>query len=202
MIEIDLTTIIVTLIGSIFSTGAIMTGLNFIIFRKQNKTIKTNEAKTSNLDVEAKTIENDNAQIDLGKKYIESSMEIIELMKKSNQERDDFYDKQNKRFNEFEKKIDKLQNEVNNTKTTVQRVDSKVNNIENRTQRIEKEQYVMGKFLNGELTRFKKEHQELMQMQEEISNKETQENKLTKGISGTSGPIESFNETAQNKETK
>lgn len=176
MIEIDLTTIILTLIGSTVGTGAIMTGLNFIIFRKQNKTIKTNEAETSNLDVEAKTIENDSAQIDLGKKYIESSMEIIELMKKSNQERDDFYDKQNKRFDEFEKKIDKLQNEVNNTKTTIQRVDSKVNNIEIRTQRIEKEQYVTGKFLNGELTRFKKEHQELMQMQEEISqNKENKE---------------------------
>lgn len=174
MIEIDLTTIIVTLISSIVGTGAIMTGLNFIIFRKQNKTIKTNEAKTSNLDVEAKTIENDNAQIDLGKKYIESSIEIIELMKKSNQERDDFYEKQNKRFDDFEKKIDKLHNEVNNTKTTIQRVDSKVNNIENRTQRIEKEQFVMGKFLNGELTRFKKEHQELVQMQIQEIQKESQ----------------------------
>lgn len=172
MLEIDLTTIIATLIGSVVGTGAIITGLNFIIFRKQNKIIKTNEAETSNLDVEAKTIENDIAQIDLGKKYIESSMEIIELMKKSNRERDDFQREQNKRFDDFEKKIDKLHNEVNNTKTTIQRVDSKVNNIESRTQRIEKEQFVMGKFLNGELTRFKKEHQELMQPE---SQKESQE---------------------------
>lgn len=155
---LDWTTLIVTIITSTLGTGVITGFVSFIIYRKANRTIKENEAKTSNLDVEAKNIENDSAQIDLGKKYIESSLQIIELMKQSNKERDNFYETQNKRFNEFEEKLDKL--------------NVKVDNIDERTSRIAKEQTIQKCYLNGELEKYKREHQELIvKIEEETNNK-------------------------------
>lgn len=153
---LDWTTIIVTIISCTVGSSAITGFLSFFIYRKANKTIKNNEAKTSNLDVEAKNIENDSAQIDLGKKYIESSLQIIELMKQSNKERDTFYETQNKRFNEFEEKIDRL--------------NTKVDNVDKRTSRIEKEQIIQKHYLNGELEKYKREHKELIAKIEEDTN--------------------------------
>lgn len=169
MIQIDLTTIIVTLISSIVGTGAIITGLNFIIFRKQNKTIKTNEAETSNLDVEAKKTENDDAQIDLGKKYIQASVEIVDMMKKNSMEMNDFYENQNKKLNEFyemqNKKFGEFEKKLDDVHKDIDTINTKVSDIDERTSRIEQEQSIHGAFLNGELTKFKAEHQELMKMQ-------------------------------------
>lgn len=139
---------IITIVATVLVSAGLVSLIQLIIFRKQNKTIKTSEAKSAEMDVDKKEIEQNSAQIDLGNKFIESSMKIMELMKKSDSERDEFYKQQDRKFNDISRKMDAI-------KANVNRLDKKVDNVAARTERIEKEMNVQTDFLNGELAKYK-----------------------------------------------
>jgi len=75
---IDWTTIITAIIG-VVSGGFLVTIYELIKYRKQNKTLKDNEATNS-------TSETQSNQIDLGKKYIQEMLETMELVKQYTQQ--------------------------------------------------------------------------------------------------------------------
>jgi hypothetical protein len=80
--------VILTIIGS----GGLATVLSFVVYRKQNKTIKDNEAKATDLSIEEKQLELDRKQIDLGNEFMKSSLEMTKKMQDmmlQNQTRDE-----------------------------------------------------------------------------------------------------------------
>ena len=71
---------------------AIGSGIVWLVYRKQNKTIKDNEAKQTSLSVEEKELELDRKQIDLGNEFMKSSLEMTKKMQDmmlQNQTRDE-----------------------------------------------------------------------------------------------------------------
>ena len=80
--------VILTILGS----GGLATVLSFLVYRKQNKKIKDNEAKGTDLDIEEKELELDRKQIDLGNEFMKSSLEMTKKMQDmmlQNQTRDE-----------------------------------------------------------------------------------------------------------------
>ena len=81
--------------SGIIGSGVILTigsGIVWIVYRKQNKTIKDNEAMQTTLSVEEKELELDRKQIDLGNEFMRSSLEMTKKMQEmmlQNKERDD-----------------------------------------------------------------------------------------------------------------
>lgn len=80
--------VILTIVGS----SGLATVLSFVVYRKQNKTIKDNEAKATDLSIEEKQLELDRKQIDLGNEFMKSSLEMTKKMQDmmlQNQTRDE-----------------------------------------------------------------------------------------------------------------
>ena len=105
------------LILNVLGTGvvaSIITFVSFFIYRKQNKKIKDNEAKGTDLAIEEKELELDRKQIDLGNEFMKSSLEMTRKMQEMMT--------QNQQSNENNWKVmfsrmDVLENTVVNIKT-------------------------------------------------------------------------------------
>ena len=100
---------------SVVLTSSILVNIGsavlFFIFWRQNKTIKDNEAKGSNLEIEEKELEIDRKQIDLGNEFMKSSLEMTRKMQEmmaQNQQRDE------KNWNEMFTRMDSMEKSVTN----------------------------------------------------------------------------------------
>ena len=102
--------------SGIIGSGVILTigsGIAWIVYRKQNKTIKDNEAKQTTLSVEEKELELDRKQIDLGNEFMKSSLEMTRQMQEmmtKNQQRDE------SNWKSMFQRIDMLESLVTNIK--------------------------------------------------------------------------------------
>lgn len=131
---------IATLLGSMAGSGVIAGAVTAVVYRKQNKTLKDNEVKSSNEDVEEKKISNDNSQIDLGNKFMQSTLEMTqkmqEMMLESDKQRDEYWKKQER---------------------TMEEMQSSIRNLAADVSEIKEEQKLEIAFLNGDYKAFKEE---------------------------------------------
>lgn len=72
----------------------------FFIFYKQNRALKNNDVKKSDVEVESGKIQNDMAQIDLGTHYLKSIIDASALINEANK---NIIDYTNNRKDDFEK---------------------------------------------------------------------------------------------------
>lgn len=132
---------IITAITAVAGGEFVFKMIDRIAFRKEEKKIKKNEAKSSNEDVEEKKINNDNAQIDLGSKFLQQSLEMTEKMKEmmleSDRQRDEYWRKQEHKMEDMQSSINKLAADVSE---------------------IKEEQKSEIAFLNGDYKAFKENH--------------------------------------------
>ena len=84
----------------IFGGSSLIGVVLFLIFFKQNKALKNNEVKKSDVEVESGNIQNDMAQIDLGTHYLKSIIDASALINEANK---NIIDYTNNRKDDFEK---------------------------------------------------------------------------------------------------
>ena len=103
---------IITAISAVVGGEFIFRMTDRIAFRKEEKKIKKNEAKSSTADVEEKEINNDKAQIDLGKEFMQSTLEMTKKMQdmimSSDKQRDEYWSKQEAGIKGIKSSIDGL----------------------------------------------------------------------------------------------
>lgn len=132
---------IITAISAVVGGEFFFKIIDRIAFRKEEKSQKKNEVKSSTADVEEKEINNDKAQIDLGKKFMQSTLEMTKKMQdmimSSDKQRDEYWSKQEVGIKDIKSSIDGL---------TVQ-VDYACGEISD-----------ICEYLNGDYKEFKKKH--------------------------------------------
>lgn len=73
-------TILTTVLGILIS-DAVFGFVIWLVFFKQNRTIKGAEAKTAQEGAESAEIDNEFKKIDLGTKFVESSKQMVDMLK-------------------------------------------------------------------------------------------------------------------------
>ena len=123
-----------TLVPYIFGTSSVVSVILFIIFYKQNKSLKNNEVEKSNTEVESGKIANDMAQMDMGDRYLQGIIDATETISKYQSALSDFQTAN--------------RNNMNGINTDLREIkdDLKV---------IKKEQSLMSLYLNGKYEEFK-----------------------------------------------
>lgn len=111
---------IIESIGTILAGGALFAIVDKIVYRKQEKITKTEQAKQTELETESKNIANDAAQIDLGKNAITLINDVFDTMQKMK-------DMMSTSFNMNEDNLKKIMNKVEVLEVHVGRIEGYLN---------------------------------------------------------------------------
>lgn len=111
----------------IFGGSSLIGVVLFLIFFKQNKALKNNEVKKSDVDVESSKLQNDMAQIDIGDRYLNGVIEATE----------------------------RLKSYQTDYKNGIESLTENINEIKDDVKEIKKEQTMMSLYLNGKYQEFK-----------------------------------------------
>ena len=111
----------------IFGGSSLIAVVLFLIFFKQNKALKNNEVKKSDVDVENSKLQNDMAQLDIGDRYLNGVIEATE----------------------------KLKSYQTDYKNGIESLSKNINEIKDDVKEIKKEQTMMSLYLNGKYQEFK-----------------------------------------------
>ena len=122
------------LIPYIFGASSVVSVILFIIFYKQNRSLKDNEVEKSNTEVEGGKIANDMAQMDMGDRYLQGIIQASETIRM------------------YQDKISEYQTA---NRDNMNGINTDLQEIKDDLKVIKREQSLMSLYLNGKYEEFK-----------------------------------------------